>query len=107
MEEERKKAIVQLPFSSLKLNLFADVEVSDQLPVPLDIGFAEIIQEAPALTDKRDEGALGGKILGRHLHVRSQFIDALGKNSNLGFRIAGVCFGISVLFKDRFLLFSS
>jgi len=80
--------------------LFSDTKLTDDGPVSGDVGLVKIIEETTALTYKRNECTLGGKVFPERFQVLCEVIDTLGEQSDLTFGRTGVVLGLPVLLEE-------
>jgi hypothetical protein len=74
------------------MHLAADTELLDELEICLAVVAGDVLQVALALTNQLQQAAASSKVLLVHLKVLSQFLDALGSNTNLNSSAASVSF---------------
>ncbi len=80
--------------------LFSDTELTDDSPVSGNVGFVEVIEQTPTLTNEGDECTLGGEIFPECFQVIRKMVDPLGEQSDLRFSGAGIGFGLPVFFEE-------
>ena len=59
--------------------LSTKTKLLDDIPVPLDVNFLEVIQNLTALTDEAEKGTTGNHVLLVLLHVLGKMSDTVGK----------------------------
>jgi hypothetical protein len=77
---------------SLSPVLFAQPELLNQRPIPLDILVLEVVQEAPPLAHQFDQSPAGVVVFGVGLEMIGQVTDALAQDGHLYFGGAGIRF---------------
>jgi hypothetical protein len=86
--------------------LFPEIKGLDDGPVPCDVIFLEIIQQAFSFTYQIDQGTLGVLVLLLQFQVLSQVVDAVTEQGNLPFRRTCIFFGFTVFFENPFFYFT-
>src|SRR5438270_741686 len=85
--------------------LAAQAELADESVIPFDVSTLEVVEQAPALRDHLEQPPARVVVLLVSLEVLGQLVDALGEQSDLHLRRAGVAFVRPVLVDDAFLYF--
>ena len=66
-------------------NLLTQTQLGDQGTITLDVLLGQIVQQTAALTDHHLHTAAAVEVVGMHLQVSGQLVDALGQDSDLHF----------------------
>jgi hypothetical protein len=80
--------------------LFSNVQFLDQGPVFLNILLFEVVQEASALSNQLNQGALGVEVFLVSSQVGGQVVDPMGEQRNLTFCGTRIGFRTAMLFED-------
>ena len=74
----------------LDRELMSEAELVDDLPVAVDVGPLEVLEETAALADHLQQPTAAVMVLGMLSEVVGQVVDALGQHGNLDARGTGV-----------------
>ena len=70
--------------------LFSDVQLFNDRPVPFDILFFQVLEQASAFSDEADQGTFGDEVFLVGLEMFCQVLDLHGEEGYLGFGRTGV-----------------
>ena len=87
--------------------LLPQAQLGDADTIPFDVGLFQVSQQVAAVTNHLQQTPAGVVVMGMHLEVLLQIVDALGENSDLHFGRTGVGFMEPVGGNDFVLFFFS
>src|SRR5262245_27428001 len=80
----------RVPSYAFRGGLLADAELLDEAAVARDVVFLDVVEQAPPPSDDLEETPTRVVVLGVHLEVLGQRVDALAEESHLHVGRAGV-----------------
>lgn len=85
--------------------LLADAQLCNDCTIALDVLLGEVVEQAAALTDHLVHAQTAVLVVGMHLQVLGELMDALGENRDLHLRRTGVALVRLVGFDNGSLFF--